>query len=532
LNVQLARTVLKALLESGVEECVICGGNRNAPLIAVFHSQPDLRIYHHLSEQAGAFFALGRVKITNKPVAIIVTSGTAAAELLPACIEAYYSLLPLILVTADRPKAYRGTGAPQSIEQKGIFSSYVSECIDLSNDSNVEEFSVHPAHSPLHINVCFDEPLIDGDFLEPVVVNREAHTPNLAPRLAISQLADFLRTAQAPLCIVSRLSDQQREPVLTFLKQLGAPIIAESLSGLREETSLSEQILRSGEKLVKSFPFDSVIRIGSVPVTSLWRDLERDPVWSRLPVLSLASKARFSGLARQSLTLDLDETEFAMSGLTLQTDYQSLIEADRRLWTATGALFAQYPRAEQTFFHEISKLTERDAVVYLGNSLPIRFWDSFSQFEPNRRQIDANRGANGIDGQLSTFLGMCTKCRTNWAILGDLTALYDCVAPSVLSQIDASIGFNLVIVNNFGGRIFEALPGFEENFQGKPAADAFIQPHDFEFEHFAKMWRMSYQLCANITDYSASTHNQRQLIELRPCPQQTREFAKALRRVS
>ena len=144
-NLAEARRVIALARELGVEDFCVCGGSRNAPLIAVID-----RAFSFVDERSAAFFALGRAKLTERPVAVITTSGTAVAELLPAAVEAHYSGVPLVLITADRPERYRGTGAPQAIEQEGIFGVYASR---------------HPERwtrgGPLHINIEFDEPLID-----------------------------------------------------------------------------------------------------------------------------------------------------------------------------------------------------------------------------------------------------------------------------------------------------------------------------------------------------------------------------------
>jgi len=143
-NVDRARELIEMVRGFGVIDFCVCSGSRNAPLIAVIDSA-----YSFVDERSAAFFALGRAKRDARPVALITTSGTAVAELLPATIEAYYSGVPLVLITADRPARYRGTGAPQAIEQESIFGVYAARA---TSDWN--------RRMPLHINVEFDEPLL------------------------------------------------------------------------------------------------------------------------------------------------------------------------------------------------------------------------------------------------------------------------------------------------------------------------------------------------------------------------------------
>jgi 2-succinyl-5-enolpyruvyl-6-hydroxy-3-cyclohexene-1-carboxylate synthase len=140
-NIAAARALIDELRAAGVDDFCVCGGSRNAPLIAAI-TAAEARTWSFVDERSAAFFALGRAKLTGRPTAVVTTSGTAAAELLPAAIEAYYSGVPLILITADRPARYRGTGAPQAIEQEGLFGIYATGSVR-------------------HINIEFDEPLID-----------------------------------------------------------------------------------------------------------------------------------------------------------------------------------------------------------------------------------------------------------------------------------------------------------------------------------------------------------------------------------
>lgn len=144
-NLDSASRLIAELRALGVREFCVCAGSRNSPLLAVLGTD----VFSFVDERSAAFFALGRIKLHGAPVAVVTTSGTAAAELLPACIEAHYSGLPLVLITADRPARFRGTGAPQSIEQVGLFGVYAASSREAWDASR-----------PLHVNVEFDEPLL------------------------------------------------------------------------------------------------------------------------------------------------------------------------------------------------------------------------------------------------------------------------------------------------------------------------------------------------------------------------------------
>jgi 2-succinyl-5-enolpyruvyl-6-hydroxy-3-cyclohexene-1-carboxylate synthase len=148
-NLARARAVVQRMKERQADEFCVCAGSRNSPLLAVLGSG-EVRTFSFVDERSAAFFALGRIKQHGKPVVVVTTSGTAVAELLPAAVEAFYSALPLVLITADRPARFRGTGAPQCIEQEGIFGPYAA----------VDE-RTWTGRMPLHVNLEFDEPLID-----------------------------------------------------------------------------------------------------------------------------------------------------------------------------------------------------------------------------------------------------------------------------------------------------------------------------------------------------------------------------------
>jgi 2-succinyl-5-enolpyruvyl-6-hydroxy-3-cyclohexene-1-carboxylate synthase len=147
-NLSRAARLIEAIRNAGATEFCVCAGSRNSPLLAALGAS-DARLFSFVDERSAAFFALGRAKRDGAPVAVVTTSGTAVAEMLPAAIEAHYSGVPLILISADRPARFRGTGAPQSIEQPGIFGVYA--------ETSIESWSRRRA---LHINIEFDEPLL------------------------------------------------------------------------------------------------------------------------------------------------------------------------------------------------------------------------------------------------------------------------------------------------------------------------------------------------------------------------------------
>jgi 2-succinyl-5-enolpyruvyl-6-hydroxy-3-cyclohexene-1-carboxylate synthase len=480
-NIEIAAGLLSGLVRMGVSEFCVCAGSRNSPLLALLGAAPRITLYSFIDERAAAFFALGRIKLHGKPVAVVTTSGTAVAELLPATVEAHYAKLPLVLVTADRPARYRGTGAPQSIEQVAIFGRYAEQSLERWSSAG-----------PLHLNVEFDEPLIDGSVdgaWGDVDADPVASDP---PAVALDDVP-YAR----PLVIVGGLRDVDRDRVRQFLLELGRPAFAEPLSGLREDVALQPLLITAGERVVTRVDYDAVVHIGDVPVLRLWRDLEER--LSDVPVMHFTGS--FPGLTRGEV--------YSLDALPLHPAKReagtALIDRDRAMSARVQSLIANEPRSEVSLIRDLSLSIPAGSRVYLGNSLPIREWDLAATRDSRNWTIEANRGANGIDGQVSTFLGQCDPERSNICIVGDLTAIYDSNAGWILSQLDSRLRFTIYIVNNGGGRIFSRVASLSK--MDRDMRNRIVEnEHHVRFEAWAAMWGFSY----------GDPHAARGVVELTP----------------
>lgn len=505
-NIELVKTTLQFLKDIGVADVMVCAGARNAPLVQGLEYE-NFQLTSYFEERSAAFYGLGLSRSTQKPVAIITTSGTAAVELFPAVIEAYYQNIPLILITADRPRSYRGSGAPQAIEQAGLFQKYVESSVDW--DVSETDFSLnYSATKPVHLNLCFDEPLIDGDY--PIaILKKKIHVQKPIQKMTASALP----VLKNPLVIVSELHSGDRETVFNFLKKSGAVFYAEFLSGFLNHPDLKEQQIVHFEGLGDSLidQFQSVIRVGGVPTHRFWRDLEGK--YKNIPVLSFSRK-NFSGLARTSQVFDLP----LLSDFGLQYTEQflktELHKRDQVLAQAKLDLLKKYPLSEPAMIQQLSQVIKQEP-LYIGNSLPIREWDLFSSTPQGEQQVFAHRGANGIDGQVSGYLGWSHSKNISWSLIGDLTALYDLSALG-LSEKSSIAQKRLVIMNNSGGQIFNRL------FKNKK----YLNPQSVDFSAWAKLWGWGYQLMTTSSEFNqlSSLSGHEMLIELRPDPEQTAAF--------
>lgn len=515
-NIELSERIVRTLLSAGVSDFCLCAGARNSPIIEIFNSNPDLKVFHFFDERAASFFALGRIASTRRPVAVITTSGTAAAECLAAAVEGTYSSLPLILVTADRPKSYRGTGAPQAINQVGLFSYYIEATFDLDHENSHLSLNGLTWKKPIHINVCFKEPLIDGPVPKIDLPKKFERTrfPESIPLDMVDKLGDFLELHR-PLVIASTIPEKLQAPVVQFLEKLRAPIYAETISGLRGRPELKGLLLRSGEKMISKMVNEghcnAILRLGGVPTTRFWRDLESK--YPELPVFSIGYN-HFTGLSREIPHYEDLEDLGRLRALPVQKEDPAWREKDDRLSASLEALFAEFPASEPALLRQLA-LQTRGHSVYVGNSLPIREWDLVVPIDVGSLRTVANRGANGIDGQISTFMGWSNAKAPNWCIIGDLTAMYDLTALWVTPQIAAPHQF-IVIVNNGGGMIFDRM------FGGK---DIFLNRHGIEFSAWAKMWNWAYTRLTSISpDLKLES---RHIVELRPDPNQSAAFWRA-----
>jgi 2-succinyl-5-enolpyruvyl-6-hydroxy-3-cyclohexene-1-carboxylate synthase len=550
-NSSLAIALLKALSEKGLQDYCVCPGARNAPLVALLreYSQKEasIQVFYFFDERAAAFFAIGRIRNTGRPVAVITTSGTAAGELLPATMEAHYSGVPLVLITADRPKQFRGTGAPQTAEQVGLFGVYVDGCMDLDGDHYLESLATFSKttsfQTPFHVNVCFDEPLLDGQVslteikdyqltkkrpAEELMQQTEPRSENSIQ--SIQLINNFFKGIDCPIAIVSLLRPEEREGVVQLLLNLNIPAYFESISGLREDPRLQPIRLHDTNRLMEraiqaGYPIDGILRMGGVPTLRLWRDLEGK--YSQLRVLSL-SRTSYSGLSRSSTLMrgllpklcdDLNAF-FGHSKRPLTECSLKFIEMDQQAESRVQELLIAEPQSEPGMVFALSRLICAEASrqkvlprVYLGNSLPIREWDLAATRDFSGGEIWASRGLNGIDGQISTFFGYAKAGASNWALVGDLTALYDLQGPWVLPQL-LETEINLVIMNNGGGKIFSKMFPYPE-FQNK---------HQLRFSSFAELWNLNYSKLDLIPDQKLPDTTQSRLIELIPNEEATGRF--------
>jgi len=498
---QLIRQALSALAHFGVREVCVAAGARNAPLIAALLTSKGIRIWNFFEERSAAFFALGRMMADRRPVAVVTTSGTAAAECLPTVIEAHYQGLPLFILTADRPKTYRASGAPQAIEQHHLFGVYAQTLGDWDATDESLEIYQTTDDRPRHLNVCLDEPLetnvIGVDFSRAQTTTAEPHGHACA--------------LECDLVLASGMHPEDAQEAAPLLATLGAPIVAEATSNLHGHRELHPLLIPGGERALQSARPAHVLRLGAVPSWRWWRDLESQ---TKIRVTNI-TRSGFSGLARKENVQTLPWESVRSSQHPAPGSGCGILRFEPEL--------EKFEQSEPNWMRKLIEVIPARSRVFLGNSLPIRELNLALKSAQPGVEFFANRGANGIDGLVSTFLGVSASHREEcWLIIGDLSTLYDLAAPWIITQMSHP-KLRIVVINNGGGKIFSRVSSLRALSEKSLAV--IENRHELGFEPWARLWGMEYVQTDDVSDLVDLLHVPI-VIEIRPDPLQTEAFWK------
>ncbi len=465
--------IVDELVRCGLTVACVSPGSRSTPIALALWRHPSVRVHVHLDERASAFFALGAAKATGRPVAVACTSGTAAAELLPAVVEASMSRVPLVLLTADRPPELRGVGANQTIDQVGLYGTYVSASIDaeVPGDRPDESFwrqiagdairsTLGPPLGPVHVNLPFREPLVPGP------VELPASTPSgSAPELVASPEPEEVEQLRLELASTARgvmLAGSLREPsraVIELARRAAWPLVAEPTSGLRVPGALAAgQLLLADERFASAHAPDVVLQLGAAPTSRAGLGLVAHA--RRLVIvdpdhLVADPHRRAAWTVRADLASVAEETLERLEARAETPWLHDWLEADARARTALDAAMDGWEEpSEGRVARDLSAALPDGSVLVVSSSMPVRDLDA-SMAPREGLGVVANRGASGIDGFVSTVLGVADAGRPTVALCGDLSFLYD--AGSLLWSARRGHEATFVVLNNGGGTIFSFL---------------------------------------------------------------------------
>ncbi|AUH01648.1 2-succinyl-5-enolpyruvyl-6-hydroxy-3-cyclohexene-1-carboxylic-acid synthase [Prodigiosinella confusarubida] len=509
-NHRWASVLFEALTRHGVHHVCIAPGSRSTPLTLAAANHPALICHTHFDERGLGHLALGLAKAGREPVAIVVTSGTAAANLYPAVIEAGLTGERLVVLTADRPPELIDCGANQAIRQAGMFASHPQQTLSLPRPtpdisarwlvSAVDNALTSLSYGAVHINCPFAEPLYGAD--DPDIYQDWLQTlgdwwrdgspwlrADTAPAGCIMQPDWLSWQKKRGVVIVGRVPAEQGEKIAHWAQQLGWPLIGDVLSQSGQPLPCADLWLAHPQAAILQ-QAELVVQFGgSLTGKRLlqWQAASQPlEYWLVDPLSGRLDPAQHRG---RRLVADI--------GVWL-TAHPSSAQAPwaKALDDCVGRVHQQvvsrltFGFGEAQLAHRVPELLPTDGQFFVGNSLTVRLVDALAQL-PAGYPVYSNRGASGIDGLISTLAGVQrANGRPTLGIIGDLSALYDLNALALLRQVPASLV--LIVVNNNGGQIFSLLPTPPEQREM-----FYCMPQQVEFGHAAAMFGLRYVRAEN-----------------------------------
>ncbi len=516
-----ARGIVETLVQAGIRCFVVSPGSRSTPLVLALTTMRDIVVHRILDERSAGFFAVGYAKATGHTVCLVCTSGSAPAHYLPAVMEAAYSFTPLLVLSADRPPELHGNAAPQSVNQAHLFSAFARLFVDLGIPEpgraalsaitrKVTQAAVAarlPEPGPVHINVPFREPL------EPSAM--ELTKPGLAvmvvpqviaPRAAVldnetvESLAQLMGSKTRGLIIAGPapiVQSAYRDLIEDLARRTGFPLLAEAASQFRftgtrtvHRVDAFDLILRSPDSRARLKP-ELVIQVGAPPVSkSLARMLDEAPDILRIVIAPFGwndpqNTASIHVRAEVETVFRQISTELPVSTVT-SSWAEEWSRADEVAWRFLETEFAKAETglSEATVARFTAKHLREDDILVVSNSLPIRDLDWFCRGESSCFRVVSQRGAAGIDGSISTALGVASAHTSRTTLLvGDSAFLHDIGALNLAAS--ARVPLRIVVVNNNGGRIFEKLPVARRDEFRELLDPWFVMPHGLNISRVA-----------------------------------------------
>lgn len=499
-----------------VRHAVISPGSRSTPLSMLMSKHPDMAVHMNIDERSAAFYALGLAKATRKPVALVCTSGTAAANYLPAVVEAHYSRVPLIVITSDRPHELREVGAPQAIDQTQLYGKYVKWSCDLAlpdgRDTSIQYIrniskrafvtALQSPSGPVHLNAPIQEPLVpimDRDFFDRGRSGQQGSFrfddgKMIASDSVMDDLVNVVTKAKKGIIVCGEIHNRTfRESVLALSSALQYPILADPLSQLRScsEDGVVEtydMFLRL-EKIQEELRPEVIIRFGSMPVSKpLTLFIKKHKGIQQIVVDGGAGWREPTGMATQMVYSDeslfCEQLADRMSGKKKDHGWMDKwLAVNETTKKALLSIKEDDSMNEGRIFSELQELLPAGTNLFVGNSMPIRDCDTFFHCMDKSIKIYSNRGANGIDGVVSTALGVSAAGEPTVLVIGDLSFFHD--MNGLLAARMLKRDMTIIIVNNDGGGIFSFLPQSSEK---EFFEELFGTPHGLDFSHVIEMY--------------------------------------------
>jgi 2-succinyl-5-enolpyruvyl-6-hydroxy-3-cyclohexene-1-carboxylate synthase len=498
-NTALASAFVEELARGGLQHAVVSPGSRSTPLAVALWRQPEIEVSVIVDERSAAFFALGAAQVSQAPVALLCTSGTAAANYHPAICEADESAVPLVVLTADRPPELRGIGAGQTIDQIKLYGSAVRWFCEVGTHEANDDGLLHyrsvacralaasrsaSRPGPVHLNLPWREPLapvpVEGAVTatDPLALEGREGRPltaatsiDLEPSaFLLDEVAGHIGEAISGVIVAGRQLDPElREPLAHLARAAGFPILAEPTSQLRcgphdrANVISSYDLLLRDEHFARSVVPDLVLRFGEMPTSKPLRS------WLAASGADQIVIDPYGGWSeptnRAAAILRADPSELA-AGWAARVEKearpapQRWLDADRTAREAVEAILATDEISEPALHLALGNAHQDGDLVYTASSMPIRDQESFLAASDADVAFLCNRGANGIDGLISSGIGAAhASGRPTTIVSGDLGLLHDIGGLAALRNISTPV--RIVVIDNDGGGIFGFLPQAE-----------------------------------------------------------------------
>ncbi len=535
------RVLSRTLAEAGVSHVVVSPGSRSTPFVLSALAEPGLEVRVVIDERSAAFFALGRARATGEPTAILCTSGTAAANYLPAVVEADAAGIPLVVLTADRPLSLMECGANQTIEQLGLFAGRTRFTLDLGAPSaelshmraarrgifRAVAEATGPRPGPVHLNLRAEKPLEPGA----ATTEADARAERAAAELlesgpTVAALGRLAPSGEILDAIAARIARAARPVVVAGPSPIAARAASDALFALCREAKLpllaeptsQHRFAGTRRRGVAALDFfdlafrtpsgraalapDLVVQIGDYPISRGYAELTAGAPIERI-VLCERGWPDPSGDAELVCRADLGETlrGLASRGVAGARDegfaarLSSAQAALGHLVEEVGAVFG-----EGAVARVVSASVPSEGLLCVGNSLPVRQLDHFCPGAVGDFSVASQRGVSGIDGLVSGAAGAAAATRRPTILyLGDVSFLHD--LSGLMSARDLGAPLVVVVSNNDGGRIFEQLPVARAGLDDA-ALRAFTTPHGLTFAHAAALYGHAYASAADAPSLS------------------------------
>jgi 2-succinyl-5-enolpyruvyl-6-hydroxy-3-cyclohexene-1-carboxylate synthase len=536
----LAAVLIDEFARCGVKEACLAPGSRSAPLAHALHEDSRIRLHVRIDERSASFVALGLAKASGTPAVVVSTSGTAAANFYPAVVEAHQSRVPLIVMTADRPPELRGTGANQTIDQTKMFGDAVRWWAEVHSDtypsagrhwrsvaSHAWQRARGRPRGPVHLNVSLRDPLVGDDEHVPADTSGRPNArpwqtltdePVAASDETVERLAARISATERGL-IVAGDADIDPDPITSLARTVGWPVLAEPVSGLRS----SEMAVSTYDALLRASPWaerhrpDLVIRVGNVGTSKSLLEclqngvdqilIDADAEWlDATRAVGEIIRCDPSILAAQLLkaVVRREDSRWATSWAAAEVRARHVIDV---------MLDDENRPTEPRIARDLADLMPPGSTLVVASSMPVRELDSFMRARPGVRII-GNRGASGIDGFVSTAIGVSlASSGPVTALAGDLSILHDAGGLATLGGSTPRLTF--VVVNNDGGGIFSFLP---QSKRHRSFETLFGTPHGIDFGRLAELYGCDYSLLNTAGDLASiivERHKGMRIIEAR-----------------